>query len=180
MALPAPDSCIEPPDTAKDPLRKQLDYVRAVARGVAQSRSAWEHLEDLMSVGLETLLRLAQDRPEFIPFSRKRIEGAMLDYLRKERRQSHASLGISSMEERPDEALLPDQQIREFQRSQRLREAFEVLPDEERDVLRLRFEEGCTQSEAGRCRGSSRQKIQRLESRALKSMRPWVEVARAA
>lgn len=56
-----------------------------------------------------------------------------------------------------------------------LRTAIERLPERERQVVYLRFYHGLTQDRSSRVLGVSQVQVSRLERRAVKRLREWLE-----
>lgn len=135
------------------------------------------HQED--DVVQDTFIRL------FSPATRARYDGlrpfgalvrvvarsALLDHLRKRRREAlHVSDEMEDVDARvaadwTPGTPLPDQAALSAQEQQGARTFLEALPEEDRDLLRLRFEQGLTQQQAAEKLGISRQNLRTLEEK---------------
>ena len=155
-------------------IEERMDFVRSIARQVCGERGAWRFEDDLVSEGGLQLVRIAGSNPGYLPFCRKRLKGAMLDWLEKYGRV-HEDL----TEERPAEVLLPDEQVQQHERTKRLRTAVIELPDVERQVIERIYRDGWTQARVADELGLNQYQVSRIRQRALRTMRPSVIQAAA-
>jgi RNA polymerase sigma factor (sigma-70 family) len=154
-------------------------FVERIARQVAGERGAFGHLEELQQEGELKLLEMLQQRPGVdFPFCRKRLEGHMLDWLRKERKQGTRSNVIPI--DSPDHALLPDEQLRRQDRRQGLKAGVVELPKRERDVINRLYRDGATQADVAGELGVSQSRVSRIHQLALRRILPFVVHAQAA
>src|SRR5437764_5610991 len=92
----------------------------------------------------------------------------VVDHWRAHRR-SPASL--DGLYELPSDALLPDEVVAREAEVSRVRVALGKLPDDQRDVLILRFIEGYTHADAAQVLGKSVVAVRQIQVRALRALR---------
>jgi RNA polymerase sigma factor (sigma-70 family) len=158
-------------------------WVRAIACRVAQSRNAWQDLDDLTQEGHATVLEMM---PRWNPelgsieaFTSKRVEGAMREFLDKAHPRQLSDVSLYSFD-RADEAKLPDVQIEEHQRKSRLREEYRSLPGPDRELLDDLYGRELTQKTTAARSNVTQSGVWRAHQRVLRTLRNTRIMAAAA
>lgn len=177
----AQSSCADAPQSISIPA-EILRNIRLTAVRFGQ-RWGKNHIEEMISIGNLVAVEKAAannwnpERQEFWPWIRKRVEGAMIDYLQSISHRNEC--GLVEMPDHKDENCTPFELVRRNQIERRKRAAIIELPVRDQFVIQ-RLEDGAREVDIARELNISQPRVVQIKQRAVRKIRPHVAVAQIA